>query len=78
MEIWESLTPMWHASVKDITHAVLFMVSGDARHTTGQSLVIDGCRAAIGPSHGNKGCNSPIKENLRLCCSVKVPKPYAV
>lgn len=56
-KIWENLTPMGRpASVDDIAQAVLFMVSGKARHITGQSLVIDGGWTAISPSpYGNKG-----------------------
>lgn len=57
MEIWGSLTPMGRpASVDDIARAVLFMVSGNAQHITGQSLVIDGGWTTISPSpYGNKG-----------------------
>jgi len=50
-EIWENLTPMGRpASVDDIAQAVLFMVSGNARHITGHSLVVDGGWTAISPS----------------------------
>lgn len=56
-QIWENLTPMGRpASVDDIARAVLFMVSGNARHITGQSLVIDGGWTSISPSpYENKG-----------------------
>jgi len=56
-EVWKNLTPMGRpASVDDIAKAVLFMVSGNAQHITGQSLVIDGGWTAISPSpYENKG-----------------------
>lgn len=56
-EIWENLTPLGRAaSVDDIAQAVLFMVSGNAEHITGQSLVIDGGWTSISPSpYENKG-----------------------
>lgn len=48
---WEKITPMGRpASVNDIAQAVLFMVSDNARHITGQSLVIDGGWTSISPS----------------------------
>jgi glucose 1-dehydrogenase len=48
---WAKLTPMGRpASVTDIAHAALFMVSEQARHVTGQSLVIDGGWTCISPS----------------------------
>jgi len=48
---WEKITPMGRpASVNDIAQAVLFMVSDNAKHITGQSLVIDGGWTAISPS----------------------------
>lgn len=49
--IWEGLTPMGKAaSVEDIAQAVLFLVSDQARHITGQSLVIDGGWSSVSPS----------------------------
>jgi NAD(P)-dependent dehydrogenase (short-subunit alcohol dehydrogenase family) len=40
---WSGITPMGRpATVQDIAHAALFLVSDEARHITGQSLVIDG------------------------------------
>ncbi len=41
--MWSRITPMGHpASVADIANAALFLVSENARHITGQSLVVDG------------------------------------
>jgi NAD(P)-dependent dehydrogenase (short-subunit alcohol dehydrogenase family) len=49
--VWSKLTPMGRpASTQDIAHAMLFMVSDNARHITGQSLVVDGGWTAISPS----------------------------
>ena len=49
--IWSKLTPMGRpATVSDIAKAALFFVSGDARHITGQSLIIDGGWTSISPS----------------------------
>ena len=48
---WSRLTPMGRpASVLDIAHAALFLVSEKARHITGQSLVVDGGWTCISPS----------------------------
>ena len=48
---WEKITPMGRpATVNDIAQAVLFMVSDNAKHITGQSLVIDGGWTAVSPS----------------------------
>ncbi|GAA4435732.1 SDR family oxidoreductase [Pontibacter saemangeumensis] len=48
---WSGITPMGRpASVMDIANAALFLVSEDARHITGQSLVIDGGWTCISPS----------------------------
>jgi len=50
-ETWNRLTPMGRpAKVEDIAHAVLFMISDEARHITGQSLVVDGGWTSISPS----------------------------
>jgi enoyl-[acyl-carrier-protein] reductase (NADH) len=38
------------ASVEDIGHAALFLVSDKARHITGQSLIIDGGWTAVSPT----------------------------
>jgi glucose 1-dehydrogenase len=48
---WSRLTPMGRpATTADIAHAALFLVSANARHITGQSLVIDGGWSSISPS----------------------------
>ena len=48
---WENITPMGRpASVNDIAQAVLFLVSENAKHITGQSLVIDGGWTSVSPS----------------------------
>ena len=48
---WSSITPMGRpASVMDIANAALFLISEEARHITGQSLVIDGGWTCISPS----------------------------
>jgi len=49
--IWSRLTPLGRpASVSDIAHAALFFLSEDARHITGQNLIIDGGWSSVGPS----------------------------
>ncbi len=48
---WEEITPLGSpATVNDIAQAVLFMVSDNAKHITGQSLVIDGGWTSVSPS----------------------------
>ena len=48
---WSKITPMGRpAYPADIAHAALFLVSDQARHITGQSLVIDGGWTSISPS----------------------------
>ena len=48
---WSRLTPMGKpATVADIAHAALFLVSDEARQITGHSLVIDGGWSSISPS----------------------------
>jgi 3-oxoacyl-[acyl-carrier protein] reductase len=48
---WSGLTPMGRpATVSDIAAAALFLVSDEARHITGQSLVIDGGWTSISPN----------------------------
>lgn len=50
-ETWKKLTPMGRpAYVNDIAQAVLFMVSDNAKHITGQSLIVDGGWTSISPS----------------------------
>jgi len=47
---WSRLTPMGRpASTDDISNAALFLLSDDARHITGQTLVVDGGWTAISP-----------------------------
>jgi NAD(P)-dependent dehydrogenase (short-subunit alcohol dehydrogenase family) len=48
---WSRITPMGRpASVKDVANAALFLVSDEARHITGQNLIIDGGWTSISPS----------------------------
>jgi NAD(P)-dependent dehydrogenase (short-subunit alcohol dehydrogenase family) len=48
---WSRLTPMGRpAHVDDIAHAALFLVSDQAKHITGQNLLIDGGWTCISPS----------------------------
>lgn len=48
---WSELTPLGRpADVRDIARTALFLVSDDARHITGQTLVVDGGWTAISPS----------------------------
>lgn len=50
-DIWAKLTPMGRAAtVTDIAATALFLVSDQARHITGQSLVVDGGWSCISPS----------------------------
>jgi glucose 1-dehydrogenase len=49
-EIWSRITPMGRpATVEDIARAVLFLVSPEARHITGQTLIVDGGWTAVSP-----------------------------
>lgn len=48
---WSRITPMGRsATVADIAEAALFLVSGKAKHITGQTLIIDGGWTAVSPS----------------------------
>ena len=48
---WSRLTPMGRpATVTDIAAAALFLVSDEARHITGQNLIIDGGWSCVSPS----------------------------
>ncbi|MEO7988072.1 MAG: SDR family oxidoreductase [Chryseolinea sp.] len=48
---WSRITPIGKpASIQDIAHAALFLVSPDAGHITGQTLVIDGGWTSVSPS----------------------------
>jgi NAD(P)-dependent dehydrogenase (short-subunit alcohol dehydrogenase family) len=50
-DTWSRLTPMGRpASVSDIANAALFLVSDEAKHITGQSLIVDGGWTCISPS----------------------------
>lgn len=50
-DTWSRLTPMGRpAYVADIANAALFLVSDEARHITGQTLIIDGGWTSISPS----------------------------
>jgi glucose 1-dehydrogenase len=51
IETWSRITPMGRpATVEDIGHAALFLVSDKARHITGQSLIIDGGWTSVSPT----------------------------
>lgn len=48
--IWEDITPLGKtASTADIAHAALFLLSPQAGHITGQTLVIDGGWTSVSP-----------------------------
>lgn len=48
--VWSRLTPMGRpAAVTDIAAAAMFLVSDQARHITGQSLVVDGGWTSVSP-----------------------------
>ena len=50
-KVWSNITPMGRpAYPSDIANAVLFLVSPQSRHITGQSLVIDGGWTSVSPS----------------------------
>lgn len=50
-DVWSKLTPMGRpATTIDIANAALFLVSDNARHITGQSLVVDGGWTSVSPS----------------------------
>ena len=49
--VWSKITPMGRpAGVSDISEAALFLVSPQAKHITGQSLVVDGGWTSVSPS----------------------------
>jgi glucose 1-dehydrogenase len=51
VKTWSSITPMGRpATTNDIAHAALFLVSPQAKHITGQSLIIDGGWTSVSPS----------------------------
>jgi glucose 1-dehydrogenase len=48
---WSNITPIGKpASTNDIANAALFLISPQAGHITGQSLVIDGGWTSVSPS----------------------------
>jgi glucose 1-dehydrogenase len=48
---WSKLTPMGRpATVADIADTALFLVSDQARHITGQTLIVDGGWTSVSPS----------------------------
>lgn len=50
-DTWARITPTGRpATVNDIAHAALFLVSPDAGHITGQTLVVDGGWTSTSPS----------------------------
>jgi len=50
-DTWSRITPMKRpAKVDDIANAALFLVSEEAKHVTGQTLIIDGGWTCISPS----------------------------
>ncbi len=49
--IWSALTPMGRpATTQDIAATALFLVSDNAKHITGQSIIVDGGWTCISPS----------------------------
>lgn len=49
--IWSRITPLGRpAYVSDIANAALFLVSDEAKHITGQTLIVDGGWTCISPS----------------------------
>jgi 3-oxoacyl-[acyl-carrier protein] reductase len=50
-ETWSRITPIGKpATTADIAHAALFLVSPEAGHITGQSLIVDGGWTSVSPS----------------------------
>ena len=50
-ETWSRITPMGRpATVADIAHAAVFLVSPFSRHITGQTLIVDGGWTSVSPS----------------------------
>lgn len=53
---WSKITPMGRpATVGDIAATALFLVSDQARHITGQTLIVDGGWTSVSPSPYNLG-----------------------
>jgi 3-oxoacyl-[acyl-carrier protein] reductase len=54
-KVWSDITPMGRpAYPSEIAHAALFLVSEQARHITGQTLIVDGGWTSISPSPYDK------------------------
>lgn len=54
-QTWSALTPMGRpAWPKDIAAAACFLLSKEARHITGQTLIIDGGWTSVSPRPGDK------------------------
>ncbi|CAN5181110.1 3-oxoacyl-ACP reductase FabG [soil metagenome] len=50
IKIWSKITPMGRpASVADIAQTAVFLVSENAKHITGQSLIVDGGWTSVSP-----------------------------
>lgn len=50
-KIWSEITPMGRpATVADIAHTAVFLVSDQAKHITGQNIIVDGGWTCISPS----------------------------
>lgn len=48
---WSALTPMGRpATVEDIAQAALFLIGPEARHITGQTLIVDGGWTVVSPN----------------------------
>ena len=51
INVWSKLTPMGRpANVSDIANTALFLVSDQAKHITGQTLIVDGGWTSISPN----------------------------
>ena len=54
-QTWKKLTPMGRpASTDDIANAAVFLLSENAGHITGQTLVIDGGWSSVSPAPGEE------------------------
>jgi NAD(P)-dependent dehydrogenase (short-subunit alcohol dehydrogenase family) len=50
VETWKKITPNGRcATTQDIAHAALFLLSEEAQHITGQTLVVDGGWTSTSP-----------------------------